>query len=65
MRKIWWGDAWRETPTWPRAKIGADTVDGPLVVDEAYSALWIGPGWRLRALASGDLMAEREGSDPS
>lgn len=58
-RRIWRGEAWAETPVLPRGQIGATPVDGPLVVDEAYSALWIGAGWRVHALAGGDLLAER------
>ena len=58
-RDIWRDDGWRETPVHPRAAITAEGLSGPLMVDEAYSALWIGSGWRVRALEGGDLMAER------
>ncbi|MEM7059479.1 MAG: hydantoinase/oxoprolinase family protein [Pseudomonadota bacterium] len=62
-RRIWWDGAWHTTPVLPRAQITSTSLDGPLAVDEAYSVLWIGPGWRVHALDSGDLMAERDGGN--
>ena len=59
-RQVWRDGDWRATPVLPRSDIGDQPVSGPLVVDEAYSALWIGAGWRVRALDGGDLMAERQ-----
>lgn len=63
-RDLWRDGAWQPTPVRPRAAIGPDPVAGPLVVDEAYSALWIAPGWTIRALEGGDLIADRTGGTP-
>lgn len=60
-RKIWSDGAWETTPVLPRARVTTTPISGPLIVDEAYSVLWIAPGWHLKAIGSGDLMAERDG----
>ena len=64
-REIWHGGEWRAIPGVPRDHIGAEPLAGPLLVDEAYSALWIAAGWRIRARESGDLLAERQGEGRS
>ena len=36
------------------------SVDGPLLVTEDYTVLFIAPGWRLSPLRDGDLVATTE-----
>jgi N-methylhydantoinase A len=40
------------------------TIDGPAVIEEAYTSTYLPPGWRLAAGAGGALIAERTG-EPS
>lgn len=57
-RKLYHRGSWRDIPTLPRAALG-DAMSGPLIVEEAYSSLWIHEGWTARALHGGDILAER------
>lgn len=58
-RRIFHDGDWREVPILPRDALGAGAIDGPLIVEEAYSSLFIHPGWRVRTLSGGDIIAER------
>ena len=57
-RDIYHGGGWRSVPTLPRAALTA-AIDGPLIIEEAYSSIWIQPGWTARPLPGGDIIAER------
>ncbi|MEM6623170.1 MAG: hydantoinase/oxoprolinase family protein [Pseudomonadota bacterium] len=59
-RAGWTPEGWAEIPCRPRDSIGKAPLSGPLIIEEAYSALWIGPGWAVRALGQGDLLAVNE-----
>jgi len=58
-RRIYHRGVWQDTPTLPRAALGDDAATGPMIIEEAYSSLWIHPGWTARAMAGGDIIAER------
>ncbi len=59
-RDVWDGAAWRETPVYERTALASGAmVDGPCVVEEAFTTLAIPNGWRARMTAAGDLVAER------
>ncbi|MBL8706706.1 MAG: hydantoinase/oxoprolinase family protein [Rhodospirillales bacterium] len=52
----------RSVPVWRRPAIGAVTrIAGPAIVEEDYTTLLVAPGWTLRRVAQGHLMATREG----
>jgi N-methylhydantoinase A/oxoprolinase/acetone carboxylase beta subunit len=60
QRSIWLGGRWREVATWSRSAIGPDTrIDGPALIEEAYTTVLIADGWHCRRHASGHLLAER------
>lgn len=58
-RKIYHHGAWRDVPTLPRHSLGDAGVTGPLIIEEAYSSLWIHTGWTAKTLLGGDIIAER------
>ena len=62
-RKVFIGDSWHEVPVWRRDAIGRDTViTGPAIVEEAYTTVFIAPGWTLRRAIRGHLMADHSGA---
>lgn len=58
-RRVYLKGTWQEVQTLPRESLGVSTIPGPLIVEEVYSSLLIHPGWHVRVLAGGDIMAER------
>ena len=47
-------------PVFDRSALGAaQAVDGPVIVEERGTTVFVLPGWRLRADADGNLIAER------
>ena len=50
---------WRDTPIFHRSAIGPKAVEGPLLIEEAYSVLLIEPGWKVHALGNENLIATR------
>jgi N-methylhydantoinase A/oxoprolinase/acetone carboxylase beta subunit len=62
-RKMWLGGGWREIAVWDRAQITASAaLEGPAVVEEAYTTVLLAEGWVCRRHASGHLIAERAAS---
>jgi N-methylhydantoinase A/oxoprolinase/acetone carboxylase beta subunit len=60
QRKVWIGGGWREISAWSRGAIGPGTdITGPALIEEAYTTVLLGEGWRCRRHASGHLLAER------
>jgi len=61
-RQVWMQGAWAEVAVWSRSQIGADTVlNGPAVIEEAYTTVLLAEGWTCRRDRSGHLLAERQG----
>jgi N-methylhydantoinase A len=47
------------TPVWEREAIGQAPIAGPVIVEEAYTSVYLPAGWRIFAHASGALIADR------
>jgi len=47
------------TPVYAREAVGNQSLAGPLIVEEAYTTLWLPADWTIRHLAAGHLLAER------
>jgi N-methylhydantoinase A len=46
--------------TWRRAAVGGSfEISGPAIVEEDYTAVYIGPGWSLTLGRDGHLVAAR------
>jgi N-methylhydantoinase A/oxoprolinase/acetone carboxylase beta subunit len=59
-RKVWMGGGWRTLAVWSRDGIAPDArIEGPALIEEAYTTVLIAEGWRCRRHASGHLLAER------
>lgn len=58
-RRINLKDGWHETAVRPRDTITVEPVDGPVLIEEAYSSILIEAGWTVRAVGNGSLMAQR------
>jgi N-methylhydantoinase A len=60
-RKIYMQGAWREASVFEQSALPAVAdIPGPAVIEQPYTTLILPPGWRLRALPSGDIIASRE-----
>jgi N-methylhydantoinase A len=54
------GDGWHDLPVFRRADLGAGAeVEGPLLVDQPDTTVLLTPGWRMRCLEDGNLLATR------
>ena len=58
-RQINLRDGWQDTPVRQRDTISSEPIDGPVLIEEAYSSLLIETGWTIRAIGDGCLMAVR------
>jgi N-methylhydantoinase A len=58
-RRIHTRDGWAEIPVLSRDGIGAEPRNGPLLIEEDYSALLIEQGWTIARIDGGNLMATR------
>lgn len=59
-RRVNLGGAWAETPVFDRTNLAPGAaIDGPCVVEEAFTTLILPAGWRAEMQANGDLVAER------
>ncbi|MFT5509591.1 MAG: N-methylhydantoinase A [Hyphomicrobiaceae bacterium] len=59
-RQINLRDGWRDTAVRHRDTLGSEPIDGPVLIEEAYSSLLIEAGWAIRAVGDGCLMAVRQ-----
>jgi N-methylhydantoinase A/oxoprolinase/acetone carboxylase beta subunit len=61
-RKIWLSGGWRDVAVWNRADVfpGA-TIEGPAVIEEAYTSVLLVEGWSCQRDKSGHLVARRQG----
>lgn len=57
-RRIYHRGTLQDIPTLPRDTL-RDAIAGPLIIEEAYSSLWIHEGWVARIQPGGDIIAER------
>ena len=57
--RVYVGCNWREIPAYDRAVVGATEIAGPALIGEDYSTLYLPAGWRIAAVAGGDLVARR------
>ncbi len=57
-RRVFVAGAWQEVPVYRRAHVRAP-VDGPALIEEAYTTVFVAAGWRCGPGADGDLVAER------
>ncbi len=59
-RRVWLDEAWTVAPVFARDDLGAGArIDGPCIVEEAFTTLVIPSGWRAHMQGDGDLVAER------
>ena len=58
-RPVFVDGAWRELPVHRREAVAAPLA-GPLLIEEAYTTVFIAAGWRCAPGQDGDLVAERE-----
>ncbi len=60
-RQVHLGGAWTKAPVHEQGRLCAGAiVDGPAIIEQAYTTLIIPAGWRLAVRPSGDLVATRE-----
>jgi N-methylhydantoinase A len=65
QRKVWLGGRWREVAAWSRGEIAPGVeIEGPALVEEAYTTVLLADGWRCRRHESGHLLAKKSGSRP-
>ena len=60
--KVWLGGRWRDVAVWNRDELAVDgTIEGPAVIEEAYTSVLLADGWHCRRDKSGHLVAGRQG----
>lgn len=59
IRRVWLDNAWVDAPIYRRDDLFGGPVDGPCIVEEAFTTLVISKGWRATMTPPGDLIAER------
>jgi N-methylhydantoinase A/oxoprolinase/acetone carboxylase beta subunit len=61
-RKIWLSGGWRDVAVWSRDDVfpGA-TIEGPAIIEEAYTSVLLVAGWSCQRDRSGHLVARRQG----
>lgn len=61
QRKIWLSGGWRDVAVWNRNDVVAGvTIEGPAVIEEAYTSVLLAGGWTCRRDKSGHLVAGRQ-----
>jgi N-methylhydantoinase A/oxoprolinase/acetone carboxylase beta subunit len=60
-RRIWLSGGWNDVAVWNRADVvpGA-MIEGPAVIEEAYTSVLLAEGWSCRRDSSGHLVARRK-----
>jgi N-methylhydantoinase A len=54
VRPVWFGDGWVDTPVYDGAHLGPGaSVDGPALVEEAFTVVVVAPGWTAALDAAG------------
>jgi N-methylhydantoinase A len=57
-RRIYGASGWAEVEVFDRSSLGG-AINGPALIQEAYTTVYIAPGWRCAPGAQGDLIAAR------
>ncbi|MDJ0386925.1 hydantoinase/oxoprolinase family protein [Roseomonas sp. E05] len=57
-RGVWLKGAWREVPVYQREQLGGP-VQGPALIEEEYTTIYLAEGWRCAPGAEGTLVAQR------
>ncbi len=57
-RRIYGASGWAEVEVFDRSTLGA-AINGPALIQEAYTTVYIAPGWRCAPGPQGDLIAAR------
>jgi N-methylhydantoinase A len=58
-RETWLAGAWRRIPVHQRERI-TDPVDGPALIEEEYTTIFLAEGWRCAPGPAGALIARKE-----
>ncbi len=62
-RAVFVADGWRDIDVWRRSEIGnATTIDGPAVIEEEYTTIYLAPHWSLGKGPAGHLIAIHRGA---
>ncbi len=57
-RRVWFENAWINAPVYSREHLEIGSrITGPCIVEEAFTTLVIGNGWKAQMKAGGDLVA--------
>jgi N-methylhydantoinase A len=60
MRQVWLAGRWRDVAVWARDELSfGATIEGPTVIEEAYTSVLLTDGWYCRRDNSGHLVAGR------
>ena len=59
VRAVHTGAERQEIPVRHRSRIGAEAMEGPMLIEEDYSTLFIARSWQVHAIGGGHLMAQR------
>ncbi len=64
-RRVWFENGWINAPVYSREHLEIGSrITGPCIVEEAFTTLVIGNGWKAQMKAGGDLVAVKgEGND--
>ena len=57
-RRIYGASGWAEVEVFDRSSLGG-AINGPALIQEAYTTVYIAPGWRCAPGPQGDLIAAR------
>lgn len=57
---LYTGGAWIDVPVWERPAVTGAVLDGPALVVEDYSTIYLPRGWQIGAVTGGDLVASRK-----
>ncbi|MGI4951069.1 MAG: hydantoinase/oxoprolinase family protein, partial [Janthinobacterium lividum] len=57
-RRIYGAKGWAEVEVFDRSSLGG-AINGPALIQEAYTTVYIAPGWRCAPGSQGDLIAAR------
>jgi N-methylhydantoinase A len=61
-RKLFAKDSWETIPVWRRENLSDGAiVTGPAIIEEAYTTIYLAPGWQLTCGPDGHLFADASG----
>ena len=60
VTRVFADGTWQQVRVYERAGIGTEVeIEGPALIAEAYSTIFLPGGWHIRAASTGDLVARR------